>query len=68
MFKFEAPEVRMSEGASLVDSIRARGDLKEQAIAYDRAAALITRQPLNKMPRLKPLLRQREAWLKRMEN
>ncbi len=68
MFKFDDPEVRLSEGASLVDSIRARGDLKEQAISSDRAVALAARQTLNKMPRLKPLLRQREAWLKRMEN
>jgi hypothetical protein len=46
----------------------ARGLKKEEAIAYSRAAEIATRQTLDKMPRLKPLLRQREAWLKRMES
>lgn len=48
--------------------IRKDDPLKEEAIAYDRIAQIALRQPLNKMPRLKPLLRQREEWLKRMEN
>lgn len=68
MFKFESPQVRLSDGASLVDSIRARGEQKEEAIAYSITGKLATQQTLDKMPRLKPLLRQREAWLKRMEN
>lgn len=68
MFDFVDPEVRLSDGASLTDSIRARGELKEQAIAYDRAAQIAARQPLNKMPRLKPLLKAREDWMRRQAN
>ena len=48
--------------------IRKDGPLKEEAIAYSIAGKLAMHQPLNKTPRLKPLLRQREAWLKRQEN
>ena len=48
--------------------IRKDDPMKEEAIAYSIAGKLATQQTLDKMPRLKPLLRQREAWLKRMEN
>ena len=48
--------------------IRKDGPLKDEAIAYSVAGKLAMQQPLYKMPRLKPLLRQREAWLKRQEN
>lgn len=48
--------------------IRKDGLLKSEAIAYDRIAVLVARQPLNKMPRLKPLLRKREEWMKRQAN
>lgn len=48
--------------------IRKDDPVKEEAIAYSIAGKLATQQTLDKMPRLKPLLRQREAWLKRMEN
>lgn len=53
---------------NLTQHVMARGLIKEEAIAHSRALAIAARQPLSKMPRLKPLLRQREAWLKRMEN
>lgn len=65
---FGAPVVRLSEGHSFVDSIRARGELKEEAIAYARAGVLTTRQTLDKMPRLKPQLRKREDWMRRQMN
>ena len=65
---FTEPEVRLSDGASFTDSIRARGELKEEALAYSRAATLTARQPLNKMPRLKPLLKKREDWMRRQMN
>lgn len=52
----------------LVQHIMARGLIKEEALAYSRAATLATRQPLNKMPRLKPLLKAREEWLRRQAN
>lgn len=53
---------------NLVQHIMRRGLLKEEAIAHSRAAKIVAQAPLSKMPRLKPLLRQREQWLKRMEN
>ena len=53
---------------NLVQHVMRRGLLKEEAIAHSRAAQIVARAPLNKMPRLTPLLRQREAWLKRQEN
>ena len=50
---------------NLTQHVMARGLKKEEAIAYSRAASLATGQPLNKMPRLKPLLKAREDWIKR---
>lgn len=66
--KFVDPEIRLSDGASFSDSIRARGELKEAAIAYERTAELARRQTINKAPLLKPLLKQREEWLERQVN
>ena len=53
---------------NLTQHVMSRGLLKEEAIAYDRAAQLAARQPLNKFPRLKPLLKAREEWIKRQGN
>lgn len=53
---------------NLTQHVMSRGLIKEEAIAYDRAAKLIAGQPLNKMPRLKPLLKAREEWMRRRAN
>jgi len=53
---------------NLTQHVMARGLKKEEAIAYDRAAQLAARQPLNKSPRLKPLLKAREDWMRRQAN
>lgn len=52
---------------NLIQHIIRRGLLKEEAIAASRAAQIAARQPLSKMPRLKPLLRKRENWMKHKE-
>lgn len=53
---------------NLTQHIMRRGLLKEEAIAHSRAATIAARQPLDKMPRLKPLLKQREEWIKKQAN
>jgi len=53
---------------NLVQHIMRRGLLKEEAIAHSRAAQIAARAPLNKMPRLKPLLKKREEWIRRQSN
>ena len=58
----------MGSDMNLVQHIMRRGLLKEEAIAHSRAAQIAARQPLNKMARLKPLLKQREEWLARQAN
>lgn len=53
---------------NLVQHIMRRGLLKEEAIAHSRIAQVAAQQPLNKMPRLKPLLKAREDWMRRQMN
>jgi len=53
---------------NLVQHVMARGLIKEEALAYSRAATIAARQPLNKLPRLKPLLKAREDWMKARSN
>lgn len=50
-------------GFNVVQHAMKRSLEKEEAIASSRALTLATRQPLNRMPRIKPFLRRREHWL-----
>lgn len=54
-------------GFNVVQHTMKRGLEKEEAIASSRAVSLAVRQPLNRMPRIKPFLRKRELWLARKQ-